>query len=106
MRVIVVWATREVQDLVSLDLEAGATIADAIARSGLAANYGFDASRMIVAVYGRRAPLDAPLADGDRVEITRPLTADPQEARRRRSGVRGDSSARATQARRPGKGRL
>ncbi|MGE5792515.1 MAG: RnfH family protein, partial [Bacteroidota bacterium] len=35
--------------------------------------------------HGRLAMLSAPLADGDRVEILRPLQADPQDARRRRA---------------------
>jgi uncharacterized protein len=106
MKVTVVWATRDVQDLVALDLEPGATVADAIARSGLAAHYGFDAARMIVAVYGRRMPPDALLAEGDRLEITRPLTADPKEARRRRSKIKNNSSARTARTRLPEKGRL
>jgi len=37
-----------------------------------------------VGIFGRRVELDAPLRDGDRVEIYRPLVADPREARRRR----------------------
>ena len=43
-------------------------------------------------IWGRVAPLDTPLRDGDRVELTRGLLVDPKEARRqryRRDGVRG-----------------
>jgi putative ubiquitin-RnfH superfamily antitoxin RatB of RatAB toxin-antitoxin module len=36
-------------------------------------------------IYGRRVTLDTKLADGDRVEIYRPLRADPKEARRQRA---------------------
>lgn len=85
MKVTVVWATHHAQDVVAVDVMPGATAADAIARSGLPAHYGFDAARMAVAIYGRRAALHARLADGDRIEITRPLTADPKEARRLRA---------------------
>ncbi len=86
MKVTVVWATPQVQDIVPIAIPPGATAADAIARSGLAARYGFEAARMVVAIFGRRAPLHARLAEGDRIEITRPLTVDPKEARRLRAG--------------------
>jgi putative ubiquitin-RnfH superfamily antitoxin RatB of RatAB toxin-antitoxin module len=36
-------------------------------------------------VWGRWATLDSVLRDGDRVEIYRPLQADPKEVRRRRA---------------------
>jgi putative ubiquitin-RnfH superfamily antitoxin RatB of RatAB toxin-antitoxin module len=36
-------------------------------------------------IHGKRASLDQPLAEGDRVEIYRPLAIDPKEARRRRA---------------------
>jgi len=36
-------------------------------------------------IFGKRARLDQPLAEGDRVEIYRPLAMDPKEARRRRA---------------------
>jgi putative ubiquitin-RnfH superfamily antitoxin RatB of RatAB toxin-antitoxin module len=39
----------------------------------------------VVLAFGRRVSLDTPLADGDRVEILRPLAADPKEARRQRA---------------------
>jgi putative ubiquitin-RnfH superfamily antitoxin RatB of RatAB toxin-antitoxin module len=38
-----------------------------------------------VGIYGRRVALDARLVDGDRVEIYRPLRAQPQDARRQRA---------------------
>ena len=37
------------------------------------------------AIFGQRARADTPLKDGDRVELTRPLVADPKDARRRRA---------------------
>ena len=40
------------------------------------------------AVFGRRVAADAPLRDGDRVELLRPLRMDPKEARRRRAARR------------------
>jgi putative ubiquitin-RnfH superfamily antitoxin RatB of RatAB toxin-antitoxin module len=91
MNVTVVWATPRVQDLISFDVEPGTTAADAIARSGFALRYGVDPARMTVAIFGRRVSLHVRLADGDRVEITRPLVVDPKEGRVRR--VRAESPA-------------
>lgn len=62
----------------ALELAEGATVRTALAAAGLAAPHG-------AGIFGRRVPLDTPLADGDRVEIYRPLSADPKAARRRRA---------------------
>lgn len=71
-------------ECVALRLPPGATVADAIAASGLAARWpecgGLDAG-----LWGRRAGRDARLSDGDRVEIYRPLRVDPKQARRQRA---------------------
>lgn len=61
-----------------LELEEGATVRAALAAAGRA---GVRA----VGIHGRRVALDTPLADGDRVEIYRPLRVDPKEARRQRA---------------------
>ena len=81
MKVSVVWATPTIQDVVEVDVPAGATIADALARSGLVAQYGLDAAAIGVAVFGRRASVQTALAEGDRIELTRPLEVDPKSAR-------------------------
>jgi hypothetical protein len=79
-------------DLTELRLPAGATVLDALKASGLAARHGTEAiDALLVGVWGKARPLDAVLRDGDRVELLRPLTVDPKEARRqryRRDGVR------------------
>ena len=85
MNVTVVWATNEIQDVVAVELPPGATIADAVARSGLVTQYGLDPTALGFAIYGRRHPADARLADGDRVELTRPLLADSKASRARRA---------------------
>jgi uncharacterized protein len=85
VKVTVVWATPGIQDMVPVSLPPGATVADAVAQSGLLEHYALDAARLRFAVFGRRAAADAPLGDGDRVEITRALIADPKESRRRRA---------------------
>jgi putative ubiquitin-RnfH superfamily antitoxin RatB of RatAB toxin-antitoxin module len=81
VKVTVVWATRAIQDVVEVDLPPGATIADAIAKSGLVAQYELDAARLGFAVFGRRASAQTPLAEGDRIDLTRPLEVDPKAAR-------------------------
>jgi uncharacterized protein len=64
-----------------VDLPEGATVAEAIAAAGLTPG-----GHVGVAVYGDIATADQRLRDGDRVELLRPLTIDPKEARRRRAG--------------------
>ena len=81
----VAYAEPERQFLRRLTLAADATIADAIAASELEAELGIDASSLAAGVWSKPKPRDTPLADGDRVELYRPLLADPKEARRRRA---------------------
>ena len=68
-----------------IELPAGATLIDALRVSGVLERHPhIDLARQAVGVWGRVCPLDAPLKEGDRVEIYRPLQVDPKEARRRR----------------------
>lgn len=62
-----------------LSLPHGATIAEAIAHSGSSLPTDW-----VTAVWGRVRDASHTLCDGDRLELLRPLTADPKEARRRR----------------------
>ena len=55
----------------------GATVRDALAATGLKGTQA--------GIFGKRVTMDTRLADGDRVEIYRPLKLDPKEARRRRA---------------------
>jgi putative ubiquitin-RnfH superfamily antitoxin RatB of RatAB toxin-antitoxin module len=81
----VAYAEPERQFLRRITLDAGATIADAIAASRLEAELGIDASSLACGIWSKPKARDTPLADGDRVEVYRPLLADPKEARRRRA---------------------
>lgn len=79
-----VCALPERQWCVPLRLAAGATVADALTASGLAGEPGApDLASCAVGVWGEPADRSRRLADGDRVEIYRPLISDPREARRR-----------------------
>jgi putative ubiquitin-RnfH superfamily antitoxin RatB of RatAB toxin-antitoxin module len=83
--VSVVWATREVQDVVCVELPAGATLADAVSAAGLIAQYALDPLTLRFAIFGARAEGGTPVAEGDRVEIVGPLIVDPKVARARRA---------------------
>jgi hypothetical protein len=78
LRIEVVRARPERQETVALELEQGATVRMALQAAGMPLEQP-------VGIYGRRVALDARLADGDRVEIYRPLRAEPQDARRQRA---------------------
>jgi putative ubiquitin-RnfH superfamily antitoxin RatB of RatAB toxin-antitoxin module len=83
IRVEVVFALPELQVLVALELNDGATVAEAIERSGLDQQFPDEAiDALPVGIWGRVTARDQVLADGDRVEIYRPLEMDPREARR------------------------
>jgi len=74
------------QALVSLDVPVGASVREAIQRSGLLEHFPeIDLEQAKVGIFGRISTLDTPLRERDRVEIYRPLIADPKEVRRRRA---------------------
>jgi uncharacterized protein len=82
----VCFALAEKQVIVELQLEAGSTVVDAIRASKIMAQFPhIDLSKNRVGVFGKLAKLEAPLREGDRVEIYRALTVDPKEARRKRA---------------------
>ncbi|TXH04053.1 MAG: RnfH family protein [Nevskiaceae bacterium] len=85
LRVEVVYALPQRQTLLAVEVPAGATLREAILRSGLLEQHPeLELATLTVGVFGQRATLARPLAAGDRVEIYRPLRADPKAARRAR----------------------
>ncbi|MEX2500693.1 MAG: RnfH family protein [Wenzhouxiangellaceae bacterium] len=83
LRIEVVVAWPELQVLVPLELERGATVADAIKHSGLGERFpDLEISPERLGVFAARRKPDDLLRDGDRVEIYRPLKVDPKVARR------------------------
>jgi len=84
VKVSVAYAAPGVEAIERLDLPVGATVADAVARSGFGARLALPAA-VSYAIHGQRARADTPLADGDRVEILRPLVADAKAVRRARA---------------------
>jgi len=82
----VAYALPEKQYLRRVTLDAGATVEQAITASGLLAlRTDIDLAKNKVGVYSRPVKLTDALSDGDRVEIYRPLIADPKELRRQRA---------------------
>lgn len=72
--------------MVKLEVPEGCTLEEAIEQSGIRGEFpGLVIDPDAVGIFGRKAPMDEVLRDGDRVEIYRPLIADPKEARRRRA---------------------
>ncbi|HEY7945865.1 MAG: RnfH family protein [Burkholderiales bacterium] len=89
IRVTVVYALPAGANEIEVDLPPGSTVAEALARSGLAAHHpGIELAAMAFGIYGVRVASDTVLADCDRVEVYRPLLADPKEMRRRRASRR------------------
>ena len=80
IRVEVVRAWPRRHESVMVDLAEGATVADAVAASGMD-----DGGHVAVAVFGEKVEAAQVLREGDRVELLRSLTMDPKEARRRRA---------------------
>lgn len=84
MRIEVVYALPQQQERVLLDLAPGSTVQDAIQASGLLQRLPqIELGR--AGVWGSPASPDTPLRDLDRVEIYRPLIADPKVVRRERA---------------------
>lgn len=86
IHVEVVYACAESQDVVGLSMPAGSTAGQAIEASGLLAKHPeIDPAKNKLGVYAKLAKADTVLRDRDRVEIYRPLIADPKEVRKQRA---------------------
>ena len=86
MIVEVAYALPDKQSLVSLEVEEGTTIKEAIEASGVLDTYDqIDLTRDKVGIFSKFATLDTILREKDRVEIYRPLVADPKKVRKDRA---------------------
>ena len=82
----VVYALPHEQILLKLQAPQGTTVLEAVKLSGVMENYPeIDLTRNKLGIYGKLSKIDAVLRDKDRVEIYRPLLADPIEIRRQRA---------------------
>ncbi len=86
IQIEVAYARPERQDVIRLTLPAGSTIVQAIEASGLPQRYPeIDLAKTKVGVFGKLSRMDTVLRERDRVEIYRPLIADPKEVRKQRA---------------------
>ncbi|CAG9000681.1 MAG: hypothetical protein CENE_02682 [Candidatus Celerinatantimonas neptuna] len=82
----VVYALPQKQTLLSLSVEQGTTIEQAIELSGLYQYHpALREQPLKVGIFSRAAKLSDPVQEGDRIEIYRPLQADPKELRKIRA---------------------
>ena len=96
LNVTVVYALPQRLFQEALELCPGARVRDALAQSGvLEAFPDIDVESVPLGIFSRRVELDTPLADGDRVEIYRPLKLTPTDARRLRAERRRVSRPKA-----------
>lgn len=81
-----VYIEPESQNVIELNIDKGSNIEQAIHHSGLLTRFPeIDLSINKVGVFNKIKNLDTTLTEGDRIEIYRPLLADPKEARRQRA---------------------
>ena len=93
LRVEVVYALPEAADAVLVCLPESATASDALRASGLMERHAsLRTGEIRLGIYGQEVPPEHRLADGDRVEVYRPLAIDPKEARRRRAARKNRAS--------------
>lgn len=87
IRVEVVYALPQLQELVTVTLDEGATVRQAVEASGLLKKYPeieLD-GRNKLGIFAKLTKADAVLRDRDRVEVYRPLIADPKAVRKKRA---------------------
>lgn len=98
IHVAVAYALPMRQIVVQLEVASGSTAGEAVFASGLMERIRGIGSRPDLARYGKAIAWDTPLEEHDRIDILRPLLADPKEFRRRRAalqaGKRGSGNQR------------
>ena len=86
----VAFATSDKQLIIPVKLEQGASVQQAIDESGMLNQFPeIDLTQLKVGVFGKICFLEKTVEQGDRVEIYRPLTQNPMEARRNRAVAGG-----------------
>ncbi len=84
MNVGIAYADKFKQTWLKLEVPDGSTIKEALEFSGLLKQFpDIDLENQAVGIFGKVSKLDTKVADGDRVEIYRPITADPETVERR-----------------------
>ncbi|MGY6216577.1 RnfH family protein [Methylolobus aquaticus] len=87
MNVGVCYADSDRQLWLRMDVPEDSSVEQAILRSGILKRFPeIDLATQKVGIFGKLVKLDAPVKEGDRIEIYRPIIADPKTVRRRRIG--------------------
>ena len=88
MIVEVAYALAEKQSLISIEVEKGTTLKEAVEASGILDTFEeIDLSKDRVGIFSKFATLETVLREKDRVEIYRPLIADPKQVRKERAAL-------------------
>jgi len=87
LRIEIVYALAHEQTIVQISIAPGSRVKDAVERLGIQRQRAPEGGYRY-GIFGRRVREDQQLVDGDRIEIYRPLQADPQTARRARARTR------------------
>ncbi|MEE2730928.1 MAG: RnfH family protein [Pseudomonadota bacterium] len=88
IQVEVAYALPEKQMIIPITVKKGTTMFDAVVQSGIADKFeGLDVNTIPMGVFGKaeRKPKERVLEEGERVELYRPLIADPKEVRKKRA---------------------
>ena len=88
IQIEVAYALPEKQLIIPLNVKKGTTMYDAVVQSGIAGKFeGLDIDAVPMGVFGKaeRKPKERVLEEGERVELYRPLIADPKEVRKKRA---------------------
>jgi putative ubiquitin-RnfH superfamily antitoxin RatB of RatAB toxin-antitoxin module len=91
IKVEVIYALPDRQLVIPLQVKKGTSMFDAAVQSGIASRFeGLDLEAAPMGVFGKaeRKPRERILEDGERVEIYRPLIADPKDARKKRAAAK------------------
>lgn len=86
LQVYVTYALPQTEFIRPLRVAPGTTVGQAIEQSGVLASFpDINLVTQPVGIYGKKKTLETALRDRDRVEIYRPLVADPKDSRRKRA---------------------
>ena len=86
IHVEVAYALPDSQAIISLDVPEGTTLIEAVRESGIVEHYPeIDLEKSRMGIFSKLKKTDVELREGDRVEIYRPLIADPKEVRKQRA---------------------
>ena len=86
IQIEIAYATPERQKIVECEIEQGCSVRDAVKQSAIIQYFPeIDLENCDLGIFGKAVPANYEPLDGDRIEIYRPLIADPKEVRRKRA---------------------